>query len=90
MRFQDIKTEDQFWEFANNQYNRMHNLREVWQNTTETFERRKKAHKLWYIMKERVKRLATIGSSIHYYKLKDFDVKHEIKKTSPHKHWNIT
>lgn len=78
MRFEDIKTEDQFWEFANNQYDRMHKLREVWQDFGETYKRREKAHKLWYIMSQRVKRLATIWASIRYNKLKDFEVNHEI------------
>lgn len=64
MRFEDIKTENQFWEFANTQYFRLHNLREVWQNPNETDKRKEKAYKLWYIMEVRVGRLTMIGSRL--------------------------
>jgi len=48
MNKQDLHTIDHDW------YNRLHRLREVWQNESETKARRYKAKKLWAAMGARL------------------------------------
>ena len=67
MRLRDIKTESDFFQFADVWYQRTHNLRFVWQNENESRLRRLKALYLWYIMQERVLHLKNIALSFHSY-----------------------
>lgn len=50
MKIENIKTRTEFYEFADIWYQRMHRMREVWQNRRDTDERRVKALKLCIIM----------------------------------------
>jgi len=65
MKLEDIKTETEFYEFADIWYQRSHRLRSVWQNTKETGERRKKAFRLWRIMYNRVMKLVHITTEMN-------------------------
>jgi hypothetical protein len=47
-------TREEFYTIADNWYQRAHNLRRVWQNESETAERKEKAFRLWTIMYARV------------------------------------
>jgi hypothetical protein len=57
MNLQNIKTEAEFNQFADNWYQRVHRLREVWQNPLETRKRKEKAFVLWRIMFHRTMKL---------------------------------
>lgn len=61
MSLNEVKTKSQFWEFSENWYQRVHKLRRVWQNETETQKRKEKAFKLWQIMTQRILYLASIA-----------------------------
>lgn len=64
MRAKDIKTQSDFYKFADIWYQRAHTLREVWQNEEETDKRRAKAFKLWAVMLNRVMKIASIAVKI--------------------------
>jgi hypothetical protein len=49
-----ITNRKQFFEVAENWYQRTHKLREVWQDENCTPERKDKAYKLWQIMGNRM------------------------------------
>lgn len=57
MRIKDIKTREQFYDFADVWYQRTHKLREIWQDVDQSEERKEKAFRLWYIMYNRVMKL---------------------------------
>lgn len=62
MKLSDIKTEKEFWEFSDIWYQRVHQLRAIWQNDNETTnERRLKAFILWQLMVNRVLKLSQIA-----------------------------
>ena len=73
MRIKDVKTEQDFWLFADNWYQRAHLLREVWQNPRESDERRAKAFRLWFVMKDRVLNLSLIATRIQVRKNVHFE-----------------
>lgn len=73
MKTDNIKTRTEFYEFADIWYQRMHRLREVWQNIIETDERRLKAFTLWWIMYNRVMKLVLIATKINQVKLPKFE-----------------
>lgn len=73
MKIDNIKTRTEFYEFADIWYQRMHRLREVWQNIIETDERRLKAFTLWWIMYNRVMKLVLIATKINQVKLPKFE-----------------
>ena len=64
MKLGDIKTEQQFWDFSDIWYQRVHQLNAIWQNPDESFKRKIKAFVLWNIMKERVLKLMSIGTRL--------------------------
>jgi hypothetical protein len=72
MKIENIKTINQFNDFADVWYQRTHNLREVWQNNDETLERRIKAFKLFHIMSIRVLNLVQFSMKLQQYNPKDF------------------
>jgi hypothetical protein len=73
MKIDNIKTRTEFYEFADIWYQRVHRLREVWQNIRETDERRSKAFTLWLIMYDRVMKLVPIATKINQVKLPKFE-----------------
>lgn len=72
MKIENIKTRTDFYEVANIWYQRVHRLREVWQDENETTERKEKAFKLWDTMKNRVLMLTQIAIKINQVKLPKF------------------
>lgn len=65
MKINSIKTEDQFYQFADVWYQRTHKLRLVWQNPDETIENQFKAFLLWQKMGARVLKLADIAKKLN-------------------------
>ena len=64
MKAQDIKTQQEFYDFADIQYKRAHNLRRIWQESDEPFEKKMRAFWLWKIMVNRVLKLSQIAIEI--------------------------
>lgn len=57
-------SEDEFWEVADNWYQRSHKLREVWQDKTLSSSKRVKAYTLWSRMYFRVMNCFEIAKRI--------------------------
>ena len=70
MKIKDIKTEKQFYEFADVWYQRVHKLRRIFENKEEAKEKRDKAQKLYLIMFIRVMELFNIAKRINVFKPK--------------------
>jgi len=68
MKIENIKTRTEFYVFADIWYQRAHRLREVWQNISETEERRTKAFRLWGVMFKRVLALNQIAINLNQVK----------------------
>lgn len=66
MKFKDIKTEREFFDFADVWYQRTHNLRRVWQDESETEKRRLKAFVLFQKMAIRVSLLSRIATRFQH------------------------
>ena len=64
MKQSDIKTREDFYKFADIQYQRLHRLRDIWQDETQTQERRQKALELWRVMVGRVLSLNQVAIEI--------------------------
>ncbi len=74
MNIKDIKTETEFYEFADIQYQRTDALRRVWQEGNEPIEKKTRAFKLWVIMFKRVLTLRQIAMKLNQVKiLKTFE-----------------
>jgi len=69
MKLENIKTRTEFYEFADIWYQRVHRLREVWQDENEPTERKEKALMLWTIMYKRVMALFQMSIKINQQKL---------------------
>jgi uncharacterized protein YhaN len=65
MKITNIKTSEEFYEFADIWYQRTHNLRRIWQNENETEKRRAKAFMLWLRMHNRVMKLVPLAIRIN-------------------------
>lgn len=61
MNIKDIKTQKQFYEFADVWYQRVHKLRAVWQDESKPIAQRGKAYALFQIMVSRVLKLHSIA-----------------------------
>ena len=72
MKIENIKTRTEFYVFADIWYQRAHRLREVWQNISETEERRTKAFTLWLTMYNTVMKLVPIATKISQFKQPKF------------------
>ena len=68
IKYEDIKTEKQFWAFSENWYQRGHNLRRVWQNENESTKYQMKALRIWNIMLQRMVCLSQIASNMRQIK----------------------
>ena len=68
IKYEDIKTNKQFWTFSENWYQRSHNLRYVWQNENESTEYQMKALRIWNIMLQRMLCLSQIASNMQQIK----------------------
>ena len=73
MNLKKITKRDEFWEFAEVWYQRSHRLRHIWQCDTETKSRRDKAHRLWVIMLERMRKILQIAIILNQHKHPDDD-----------------
>ena len=65
MKIQEIKTRQEFYDFADVWYQRTHKLREIWQDETQTTTKRERAYLLFKIMFERVMKLAQVAIKIN-------------------------
>ncbi len=68
MQFKNIKTEKQFWNLAENWYQRTHRLREIWQNSKETETRKSKALRLHLIMVHRMLTITRVATFLQQIK----------------------
>lgn len=59
-----MATQKEFWELAENWYQRTHKLRLVTENENETPERRSKALKLFLIMAGRMQKVTKMATDI--------------------------
>lgn len=69
MNLNKIKTRSQFNEFADIWYQRVHQLREIWQNENEIFDRKSKSYILWLHMVKRVMHLTQIAIKLNTPKM---------------------
>ncbi len=58
MTTKDIKTLNDFYEFGDIFYRRVHVLRSIWQNSNETADRMAKAYRLWLVAANRVLKIS--------------------------------
>ena len=65
MKLENIKTEKEFYEFADIWYQRSLTLRDIWKDTSEPETRRVKAFVLWNVMKDRVLKLSSLAIKIN-------------------------
>ncbi len=65
MRLKNIKTKEQFYEYADIQYQRTHALRRIWQHVRETPKRREKAFMLWGAMVIRMQLIHNVALTIN-------------------------
>ena len=65
MRVENIKTRQEFYEFADIWYQRTHKLREIWQDKNQTTIKREKAYLLFKVMLKRVMQLAQVAIKIN-------------------------
>ena len=70
MRFENIKTKKQFYEFGDVWYQRTHRLRKFWQDSSKESNKRLKALFLHKIMANRVLRLSKIAIKLNQIKPK--------------------
>jgi len=68
MKLKDIKTRTEFYEFADIWYQRVHRLKEIWQNVNNSEKRKIHAFALWFVMYKRVMKLVEIAIKINQYK----------------------
>ena len=61
MNIKNIKTRDQFYEFADIWYQRTLKLCNIWQTENKNMDRRKKAFMLWEKMRIRTMKLVNIA-----------------------------
>ena len=65
MKIDNIKTREEFYDFADVWYQRTHKLREIWQDETQATVKREKAYLLFRVMLKRVMKLAQIAIKIN-------------------------
>ena len=65
MRIEDIKTRQEFYEFADVWYQRTHKLREIWQDETQAKVKREKSYLLFKVMMQRVMKLTQVAIRIN-------------------------
>lgn len=65
MKISDIKTTNEFYDFADIWYQRTLNLRDIWHDKNESEKRRLKAFYLWNIMAKRVLYLSDIALKLN-------------------------
>lgn len=58
-------TEKEFWEMADNWYQRAHKLRVIWQDESQADLRKAKAFRLWVVMYERVMKCIPMATELH-------------------------
>jgi len=64
MNIKSIKSEKEFYEFADIWYQRSHRLRYIWQSVDESEERREQALDLWLEMYRRIKILQSFATRL--------------------------
>ena len=65
MKIDNIRTREEFYEFADVWYQRTHKLREIWQDKTQSTVKREKAYLLFRVMFKRVMNLSKIAMKIN-------------------------
>ena len=65
MKIENIKTMQEFYDFADVWYQRTHKLRSFSQDETQTTAKREKAYLLFNIMSERVMRLTQVAIEVN-------------------------
>ena len=65
MKIEDIKTRQEFYQFADVWYQRTHKLREIWQDQTQAKVKREKAYLLFKVMMQRVMKLTQVAIRIN-------------------------
>lgn len=61
MKLSEIKTEAQFYEMADIWYQRLHKVREIWQDDLQPEARKDKAFKIWYQLYNRMMAVTQIA-----------------------------
>lgn len=64
MKIDNIKTRQEFYDFADVWYQRTHKLREIWQDETQATVKREKAYLLFKVMLQRVMKLTQVAIKI--------------------------
>jgi len=65
MNIKNIKTRQEFYDFADIWYQRTHKLREIWQDKNQNTLKREKAYLLFKVMLKRVMQLTQVAIKIN-------------------------
>ena len=68
MKIYNIKTRQEFYDFADVWYQRTHKLREIWQDEKQAKAKREKAYLLFKAMLQRVMKLTQVAIKIEVAK----------------------